>query len=161
MTSDSAHQLLQRVLIREALTAYFVALQERDWASVECAFTPDATVDYGTPGVRDVVQNIALLRAGVERNTSTSTLLGMEPVIELTPEGARSRTVAFTAHLPAPANGHRSVARMSAVRYEDQWELTEPRHWRISTRVCHHEFKGWLQLESGEQRPVRPRNAPK
>jgi SnoaL-like domain len=142
MSAGSA--LLQRVSIREALTAYFVALQERDWDAVERTFTADAYVDYGTPGARDVRQNVGLLRAGVEKNTSVSTLLGMEPVIALCAHGARTRTVAFTAHLPPQWPDAGVKARMSAVRYEDRWLRHESGAWLICSRVCHHEFKGWL-----------------
>ena len=54
-----------REAIREALTDYFDALGRGDWPRIADGFTPDADLDYGTPGVRDVEGNLRLLRAGV------------------------------------------------------------------------------------------------
>lgn len=147
MNSGALVALDARARIRDVLTAYFDALESRDWDRVASAFTPDATLDYGTPAARNVVDNIELLRAGVERFTSVSSLLGMHSAVTLDSDAALSETVAFTAHCPKPDGSTPSRARMSAVRYEDRWTRDSQGHWRICQRICHHEFKGWLTLD--------------
>jgi hypothetical protein len=136
--------LLERQAIKRVITRYFDAVERRDWDRVTATFVPQAFVDYGTPGIEDVERNVALLRAGVERLTSASTLLGLQTSIEVTGETGASTTCAFTAHCPAGADP--GPARMSVVRYEDEWRHGPDNDWRITRRVAHHELKGWLTL---------------
>jgi len=137
--------------IRHALAEYFEAVQRHDWATVTSLFVPSARLDYGTPGVRGVEENIRLLRAGVERLTAASTLLGMHCLIEVRQDGtASSHTSGFTTHTPADGG---PAARMSAVTYEDAWSLQADGTWRITQRTCHHEFKGWLRLRRVDADP--------
>ena len=115
-----------------------------DWERVAQTFTPSATLDYGTPGVTAVEANIDLLRAGVDRLTSKSTLLGMHADIDVSGDRARSQTTTFTAHTPALGTDHR--ARMSVVVYADGWCRGPDDRWRITDRVVHHRLRGWLDL---------------
>ncbi len=94
--------LLARAAIREELTSYLDAVMRHDWERVAQSFTPSATLDYGTPGVTAVEANIDLLRAGVDRLTSKSTLLGMHADIDVSGDRARTQATTFTAHTPAP-----------------------------------------------------------
>jgi ketosteroid isomerase-like protein len=137
-------QLSARAAIRDALTAYLDAVMRHDWERVARTFTPTATLDYGTPGVTAVDANIDLLRAGVDRLTSASTLLGMHAVIEVAGDEARSDTTTLTAHTPAPGPDRR--ARMSVVVYADAWARGPDGTWRITDRVVHHRLRGWLEL---------------
>ena len=52
--------------IRQVLAGYFDAVQRRDWAAVSDVFVPSAHLDYGTPGVSGVAENIKLLRVSVD-----------------------------------------------------------------------------------------------
>lgn len=145
MSTDarSLAALVDRDAVRAALDAYFEALGRRDWSELEDGFTSDAILDYGTPGVRDLAGNLRLLRAGVERLTLVSTLLGFQSRVEVDGDGATSRTTAFTAHLasgPAPQR-----MRVSFVRYEDGWRRCADGRWRVCSRVVHPELKGWLE----------------
>lgn len=139
-----AGDLMFRAQIRQAITAYFDAVQRRDWAAVTATFVPWATLDYGTPDVRDVAENIRLLQAGTERLSSSSTIFGMHSRIHILGETAKSETSAFTTHCPLSASDDR--ARMSSVRYEDEWICCDDGRWRITKRTCHHEFRGWLPM---------------
>jgi ketosteroid isomerase-like protein len=134
-----------REAIRRAMASYFDAVEQRDWDGVAEMFVADASLDYGTPGVDRVTENIALLRAGVERFTSASTLLGMQCAVTVDGDRARSMTAALTAHSPADSGRDPSRARMSIVRYEDDWIRTGD-GWRVTRRVVHHDLKGWLTL---------------
>jgi hypothetical protein len=134
--------LVDRLAIKRAIAAYFDAVERRDWRRVVETFVPRASVDYGTPGVDGVDDNVALLRAGVERLTSASTLLGMNAIVTVDVGNARSTSWAFTAH--APADRAEGRARMSVVRYEDEWVRDAAGGWKITRRVAHHELKGWL-----------------
>jgi ketosteroid isomerase-like protein len=136
--------LFERQAIKRVIADYFDAVERRNWDRVTATFAPDAYVDYGTPGVDDVERNVALLRAGVDRLTSASTLLGMQGTIAVTGETGASTTWAFTAHCPAGADP--GPARMSIVRYEDTWRRSADGGWRITRRVAHHELKGWLTM---------------
>jgi hypothetical protein len=157
--------LTARAEIRSRLADYFDAVQRHDWPGVSAHFTPDALVDYGTPGVRGVDDNVELLRLGTERLTSRSTLLGMHSLINIDGLVATSETVALTAHAPPteggdapptegdppPAGAHPlpaegAKARLSAVRYEDEWRRGDDAVWRVTRRTCHHESKWWCQL---------------
>jgi len=147
----SVAELEAKARIRHALAEYFEAVQQHDWAMVTGLFEASAHLDYGTPGVRNVEENIRLLRAGVERLTAASTLLGMHCIIEIHEGGkAISHTSGFTTHTPADGG---PAARMSAVTYEDQWSLQDNGSWRITRRICHHEFKGWLRLRRADADP--------
>jgi hypothetical protein len=143
--------LIDRLAVKQAIVAYLDAVERRDWSRVRDTFAPSAWVDYGTPGARGVDDNVALLRAGVERLTSSSTLLGMNAAVDVDLDTARSTSWAFTAHCPAGELDER--ARMSVVRYEDEWERRADGRWRITRRVAHHELKGWLTLRGAEPRP--------
>ena len=135
---------VDRAAIREALVAYLSAVQHHDWERVEEAFAPRATLDYGTPGVTSVADNIRLLRAGVDRFVARSTLIGMHVVVTVDGDTAQSRSSAFTAHTSAV--GPTVPTRMSVVVYADQWMRCTDGRWRITDRVVHHDLKGWLQL---------------
>jgi len=135
-----------REAIRRDMATYFDAVERRDWARVTATFAPTASLDYGTPGVEGVDENVALLRAGVERLTSASTLLGMQCAVVVSGDAARSMTAALTAHSPADPNADGGRARMSIVRYEDEWARTRDRRWQVTRRVVHHDLKGWLTL---------------
>jgi SnoaL-like domain len=143
VASLAAHA--DRDAIRRAMASYFDAVEQRDWDSVAELFVTDASLDYGTPGVERVTENIALLRAGVERLTSASTLLGMQCGVTVDGDHARSMTAALTAHSPADSGVGPSRVRMSIVRYEDDWIRTAD-GWRVTRRVVHHDLKGWLEL---------------
>jgi hypothetical protein len=138
-------ELAARAAIREQLTEYFDAVTRHDWDRVKRTFTPSATLDYGTSGVTAVDANVDLLRAGVDRLTAGSTLLGMQAVIEVQGKQARSDTTTFTAHTPAGGTEHR--ARISIVVYADQWSCDPDGTWRVTDRVVHHRLRGWLDLE--------------
>lgn len=126
---------------------YFDAVNRRDWAAVTDGFEPSARLDYGTPGVETVERNVAMLRAGTERLTSSSTLLGLQSSIHVDGQQARSETGALTAHCtPQPGAGH---ARLSMVRYEDEWARGADGVWRVRRRTCHHEVKAWCELAWG------------
>ena len=127
------------------MASYFDAVEQREWDGVAGMFVADASLDYGTPGVERVTENIALLRAGVERFTSASTLLGMQCAVTVDGDRAPSMTAALTAHSPADSGVDPSRARMSVVRYEDDWIRTDG-GWRVTRRVVHHDLKGWLAL---------------
>ena len=107
-------------------------------------FTPSATLDYGTPGVTAVEANIDLLRAGVDRLTARSTLLGMHADIDVSGDRARTQATTFTAHTPALGSDPR--ARMSVVVYADEWCRGPDDRWRITDRVVQHRLRGWLDL---------------
>ena len=139
---------VDRVTIRDALVAYLDAVQRHDWAAVEACFTADATLDYGTPGVRDVAGNIRLLRAGVERFVARSTLVSMHVVVDVDGDRARSRGTAFTAH--TAGTGSSDPARMSVVVYADTWVREPEVGWRVTGRVVHHELKGWLDCRDAQ-----------
>jgi hypothetical protein len=143
VASLAAHA--DRDAIRRAMASYFDAVEQRDWDSVAELFVTDASLDYGTPGVERVTENIALLRAGVERFTSASSLLGMQCAVTVDGDRARSMTAALTAHSPAGSGADLPRARMSIVRYEDDWIRTGD-GWRVTRRVVHHDLKGWLEL---------------
>ena len=98
--------LLARAAIREELTSYLDAVMRHDWERVAESFTPSATLDYGTPGVTAVEANIDLLRAGVDRLTAKSTLLGMHADIDVS--GDRARTASHDVHRPyaRPGSDH-------------------------------------------------------
>jgi hypothetical protein len=136
--------LIDRLAVKRAIVAYLDAVERRDWGRVRDTFAPGASVDYGTPGVDGVDDNVALLRAGVERLTSASTLLGMNAAVTVDADTARSTSWAFTAHCPAGQAGGRG--RMSVVRYEDEWARQAGGGWRITRRIAHHELKGWLTM---------------
>jgi hypothetical protein len=136
--------LVDRLAIKRAIVEYFDAVERRDWSRVRDTFVPSASVDYGTPGVDGVDENVALLRAGVERLTSASSLLGMNTAVTVDFDTARSTSWAFTAHCPADLAEGR--ARMSVVRYEDEWVRDVDGGWRITRRIAHHELKGWLAM---------------
>jgi ketosteroid isomerase-like protein len=136
--------LIDRHAVKGAIVEYLDAVERRDWSRVRDTFAPGAFVDYGTPGVEGADENVALLRAGVERLTSASTLLGMNAAVTVEVDTARSTSWAFTAHCPAGEAGGR--ARMSVVRYEDEWARQAGGRWRITRRIAHHELKGWLTL---------------
>jgi len=146
--SDEAElrAFVDREAIRAALDAYFEALNRGDWSALEDGFTPDARLDYGTPGVRDVEGNLRLLRAGVERLTVVSTLLGMQARVRTNGDEGRSETMAFTAHVAAGPDSQRM--RCSFVRYEDAWRRGTDGHWRVSERIVCPSGKGWLDLVS-------------
>ncbi len=151
----SAHaalrELAARAAIREQLTQYFDAVTRHDWDRVRRSFRRDATLDYGTPGVVSVDENVALLQAGAERLTATSSLLGMQSVITVLGETAQSETTTFTAHTPGDGTDR---ARMSIVVYVDDW-ATEPAPegtWLVTRRVVHHRIKGWLDLRPAGER---------
>lgn len=135
-----------REAIRGAMATYFDAVERRDWDRVTATFAPTASLDYGTPGVEGVQENLALLRAGVERLTSASTLLGMQCAVVVAGDTARSMTAALTAHSPAGSDADPARARMSIVRYEDDWARTHDGRWQVTRRVVHHDLKGWLAL---------------
>ncbi|MBK7952309.1 MAG: nuclear transport factor 2 family protein [Deltaproteobacteria bacterium] len=105
-------------------------------------FTADASLDYGTPDIRDVESNLRLLRAGVEHLTVVSTLLGMQSRVETRGDEGSSQTLAFTAHLASSEAPPRM--RVSFVRYEDAWRRGADGRWRVRTRVVHPDIKGWL-----------------
>jgi SnoaL-like domain len=136
--------LLARAAIREELTSYLDAVMRHDWERVAQSFTPSATLDYGTPGVTAVEANIDLLRAGVDRLTAKSTLLGMHADIDVSGDRARTQATTFTAHTPTPGSDQR--ARMSVVVYADEWCRGPDDRWRITDRVVHHRLRGWLDL---------------
>lgn len=138
---EAVAALVARARIRQVLVAYVDAIGRHDWPTVTACFAPTAVLDYGTPGVSDVGGNIQLLRAGMERMTSVSTLLGMQVDIRVDGDTAKSHMAAFTAHGP-PLDSDRQI-RMSVVRYEDWWSRTGQADWLITRRVCHHEVKGW------------------
>jgi hypothetical protein len=138
---EAVAALVARASIRQVLVTYVDAIGRHDWPAVTACFAPTAVVDYGTPGVSDVAGNLGLLRAGMERLTSVSTLLGMHVDIRVDGDRAKSQMAAFTAHGP-PIDSDRQI-RMSVVRYEDWWLRTGPADWLITQRVCHHEVKGW------------------
>jgi hypothetical protein len=143
---------MDRVAIRDALVAYLDAVQRHEWAAVEACFAPWATLDYGTPGVHDVTENIRLLRAGVDRFVARSTLVSMHVVVDVTGDVARSRGTAFTAHTTnadAAAPG-----RMSVVVYADTWARWSDGGWRVTDRVVHHQLKGWLDCDAAP--PLTP-----
>jgi hypothetical protein len=144
-------RLAARAAIREELTEYFAAVTRHDWDRVRRSFRSDATLDYGTPGVVSVDDNLALLRAGTERLTATSTLLGMQSVITVHGETAHSETTTFTAHTPGDGTDR---ARMSIVVYVDDWasEPTSGGTWLVTKRVVHHRIKGWLDLGPAHER---------
>lgn len=135
--------LVDREAIRAELDAYFEALGRRDWERIADGFTIDARLDYGTPDVRDVEGNLKLLRAGVERLTVVSTLLGVQARVRTSRDEAVSETSAFTAHLAAGPEPKR--LRVSFVRYEDVWRRCADGRWRVSERVVHPDLKGWLE----------------
>lgn len=134
--------LADREAIRAELDAYFEALGRRDWDRITDGFTSDACLDYGTPGVRDVQGNLQLLRAGVERLTVVSTLLGMQARVQTSGDTAISETTAFTAHLASGPEPQR--LRVSFVRYEDTWRRCTDGRWRVRERSVHPDLKGWL-----------------
>lgn len=135
--------LEDRAAIRTAMGDYFDAVNRGDWTKVTDGFVADAVLEYGTPGVATVERNVALLRAGTERLTSSSTLLGLQSCVDLDGDRARSETAALTAH--CPASGDRR-ARLSMVRYEDEWIRCPDGAWRVSRRTVHHEMKAWCRL---------------
>ncbi len=139
-------RLVARTRIRSALAAYFGAVQRHDWDRVTAAFVPSARVDYGTPGVEGVAENVELLRLGTERLTSASMLLGFHSEISVGDGVASSETGALTCHRPSGGTDDR--ARLSMVRYEDQWRLCEDAEWRITRRTCHHEMRLWCQTDA-------------
>ena len=141
--ADALAQLVDRDAIRAELDTYFDALGRHDWARIADGFTPDAGLDYGTPGVRDLEGNLRLLRAGVERLTVVSTLLGMQARVRTTGDEAVSETTAFTAHLAAGPGPQRM--RVSFVRYEDTWRRCGDGRWRVRERIVHPDLKGWLE----------------
>ena len=134
--------LLDREAIRAELAAYFEALGRHDWERIADGFAPGASLDYGTPGVRDVEGNLRLLRAGVLRLASASTLLGMQARVRTSGDAAVSETAAFTAHRAAGAEPPR--LRVSFVRYEDAWRRYPDGRWRVTRRVVHADVKGWM-----------------
>lgn len=144
-----------RESIREALDAYFDALGRGDWEEIADGFTADAVLDYGTPGVRDLEGNLRLLRAGVERLTLVSTLMGMQARVEARGDQASSQTLAFTAHLASGEGSQRM--RVSFVRYEDAWRRGPDGRWRVCGRVVHPDVKGWLDPLAS---PSAPRTTP-
>jgi len=133
---------VDREAIREELAAYFEALGRRDWERVAAGFAPGASLDYGTPGVRDLEGNLRLLRAGVERLSAASSLLGMQARVWTRGDAASSETAAFTAHLAADAEPAR--LRVSCVRYADAWLRSPDGRWRVRERVVRADVKGWL-----------------
>lgn len=139
---QAARAYADREAIRAALDAYFDALGRGDWSQIADGFTADASLDYGTPDIRDVESNLRLLRAGVERLTVVSTLLGMQSRVETRGDEGTSQTLAFTAHLASGEDPPRM--RVSFVRYEDAWRRGEDGRWRVRTRVVHPDVKGWL-----------------
>ena len=134
--------LAAREAIRAELAAYFEALGRRDWERIADGFAPGARLDYGTPGVRDVEGNLRLLRAGVERLSAISTLLGMQARVFAQGDAARSETAAFTAHLAADVEPRR--LRVSFVRYDDAWLRCPDGRWRVCHRTVHADVKGWM-----------------
>ena len=141
-SAEAVATLADREAIRAELSAYFEALGRRDWERIADGFAPGASLDYGTPGVRDVEGNLRLLRAGVERLTSVSTLLGMQSRVLAQGDAARSETAAFTAHLAAGMGPKRM--RVSFVRYEDAWQRSPDGRWRVCERRVHADVKGWI-----------------
>jgi hypothetical protein len=133
---------VDREAIRAALADYFDVLGRGDWAAIAEGFTADAELDYGTPGVRDREGNLRLLRAGVERLTLVSTLMGMQARVQVLGDAATSQAIAFTAHLAAGEDPPRM--RVSFVRYEDDWRRGADGRWRVRVRVVHPDVKGWL-----------------
>lgn len=142
-TVDALAALADRDAIRSALDAYFEALGRRDWERIAYGFTADAVLDYGTPGVRDLAGNLRLLRAGVERLTLVSTLLGLQTRVEVRGDEAISETNVFTAHLASGPSPQRM--RVSFVRYEDAWRRCTDGRWRVRARIVHPDLKGWLE----------------
>jgi hypothetical protein len=143
-TSDGAAALptaLARASIRTVLAAYLDGICRHDWVAVAECFAPTAMLDYGTPGVTAVDANLQLLRAGMDRLTSVSTLLGMQTSVSVDGDSAKSEMAALTAHGPPAGVG--GQIRMSVVRYEDWWSKTADARWQITRRICHHEVKGW------------------
>jgi hypothetical protein len=138
-----AMRLLAREEIKQRIVAYMNAVSRRNWDAATAVFWPEAQLDYGTPGAVNVDDNIALLRAGVDRMTSCSTLLDMQSVIEVDEAIAHSRSMSLTTHLPADKTDVR--ARNSIVEYEDDWQQRDG-IWRITRRICHHRSKGWFSL---------------
>ena len=132
-----------REAIRSELDAYFDALGRGDWSRIADGFTPDAELDYGTPDVRDLEGNLRLLRAGVERLTLVSTLMGLQARVRTSGDEGSSQTLAFTAHLASGESPPRM--RVSFVRYEDAWRRCADGRWRIRARVVHPDVKGWLE----------------
>lgn len=141
--ADALAGLADREAIRAELDAYFDALGRRDWERIADGFTTDARLDYGTPDVRDVEGNLSLLRAGVERLTLVSTLLGVQARVRTSGDEAVSETTAFTAHLASGPGPQR--LRVSFVRYEDAWRRCADGRWRVRERIVHPDLKGWLE----------------
>lgn len=144
----AARAFVDREAIRAALDAYFDALGRGDWAQLADGFTSDAELDYGTPGIRDLEGNLRLLRAGVERLTLVSTLMGMQARVQANGDEATSQTLAFTAHL-ASGDGPQRM-RVSFVRYEDAWRRCADGRWRVCGRIVHPDVKGWLDPIAGD-----------
>lgn len=143
LDEDALAALADRDAIRAELDAYFEALGRRDWDRVADGFTPDAYLDYGTPDVHDVQRNVRLLRAGVERLTRVSTLLGVQTHVQTRGDEARSEAAAFTVHLSAEPGPQRM--RVSFVRYQDGWRRGPDGRWRVCERIVHPDIKGWLE----------------
>jgi hypothetical protein len=143
--STTLAHLVGRARIRSALAAYFDAVQQHDWDRVTGSFVPSAKLDYGTPGVEGVVENVELLRLGTERLTSASMLLGFHSDISVGDGVASSETGALTCH--RPREGADDRARLSMVLYEDDWRLCEDAHWRITRRICHHQMRLWCRTD--------------
>ncbi len=124
-------ELSDQAEIRDALTAYFVGLDRRDWDLVKDCFTPNCqSVYHGCP-VNGTEALIRMIR-GVERYRVTMHFMG-NTLIQVHGEAAVSQVYA-EAHLLLPISATEERDRINGLRYLDDWVRIEGR-WKIHHRV--------------------------
>lgn len=126
--------IADRIAIDDLLTAYAVAVDERDWDAVRACFTPDARLDYTTFGapdgpLEDVIAWIAKMIAPFEMTQHHVT--NRRVVID----GDSATVVAYLIN-PMTAGG--KLMQVGG-RYHDVLRRT-PEGWRIHERVAEYRW---------------------
>ena len=131
---DGTRDIADRIAIDDLLTAYAVAIDQRDWDGVRACFTLDASLDYSTFGapqgsVDEVVGWLqkALSRIGVTQHHITNRRVVLE--------GDTATAVSYVLN---PMMIGEALTQVGGA-YHDALRRT-PDGWRIESRVAEYRW---------------------
>ncbi len=150
MTSDT--HLRDRVDILDTVTAYFIAIDHREFERLDRVFSPDAVADFDGkavgPGLDAIIDFVAG-RGKVDypvdiQNLQLSQHQISNHVVRIEGDQAWSETYATAYLVDRPVSGPRMRTR--GLRYQDELTRTAD-GWRVSNRthVC-----DWMRLDALE-----------